>query len=70
MAKEGEDDGDLPIVNFEAISEDEIAANTGDENDADLRHGGPGTGPAQSGGGGPTSVGDLCIVSLILSSLL
>jgi hypothetical protein len=35
MAEEGEDDGDLPIINFEAISEDEITANTGDENDAD-----------------------------------
>jgi hypothetical protein len=35
MDEEGEDDGDLPIVNFEAISEDEITANTGDENDAD-----------------------------------
>jgi hypothetical protein len=35
MAKESEDDGDLPIINFEAISEDEITANAGDENDAD-----------------------------------
>jgi hypothetical protein len=35
MAEEGEDDGDLPIINFEAISEDEITANAGDENDAD-----------------------------------
>jgi uncharacterized protein YecT (DUF1311 family) len=35
MAKEGEDDGDFPIVNFETISEDEITANAGDENDAD-----------------------------------
>jgi hypothetical protein len=35
MAEEGEDDGDHPIVNFEAISEDEITANAGDENDAD-----------------------------------
>jgi hypothetical protein len=35
MAEEGEDDGDLPIVNFEAISEDEITANAGDENNAD-----------------------------------
>jgi hypothetical protein len=35
MAEEGEDDGDLPIVNSEAISEDEITANAGDENDAD-----------------------------------
>jgi hypothetical protein len=35
MGKEGEDDGDLPIVNFEVISEDEITANASDENDAD-----------------------------------
>jgi hypothetical protein len=35
MAEEGEDDGDLLIINFEAVSEDEITANTGDENDAD-----------------------------------
>jgi hypothetical protein len=35
MAEEGEGDGDLPIINFEAISEDEITANAGDENDAD-----------------------------------
>jgi hypothetical protein len=35
MAEEDEDDGDLPIVNFEAVSEDEITANAGDENDAD-----------------------------------
>jgi hypothetical protein len=34
-AEEGEDDGDLPIVDFEAISKDEITANIGDENDAD-----------------------------------
>jgi hypothetical protein len=35
MAEEGEDDGDLPIINFEAVSEDEIIANAGDENDID-----------------------------------
>jgi uncharacterized protein YecT (DUF1311 family) len=35
MAEEGEDDGDFPIINFETISEDEITANAGDENDAD-----------------------------------
>jgi hypothetical protein len=35
MAEEGEGDGDLPINNFEAISEDEITANAGDENNAD-----------------------------------
>jgi hypothetical protein len=35
MAEEGEDDGDLPIIEFEAVSEDEVTANAGDENDAD-----------------------------------
>jgi hypothetical protein len=35
MAEEGEDDGDLPIINFEAVFEDEITANAGDESDAD-----------------------------------
>jgi hypothetical protein len=35
MAEEGEDDGDHPLVNFEAIFEDEITANAGDKNDAD-----------------------------------
>jgi hypothetical protein len=35
MAEEGEDDGDLPHVNFEVISEDEITANAGDKNDTD-----------------------------------
>jgi hypothetical protein len=35
IAEEGEDDGDLPIVEFDAVSEDESIANAGDENDAD-----------------------------------
>jgi hypothetical protein len=35
MAEEDEDDGDLPIINFEAVSEDEITTNAGDENNAD-----------------------------------
>jgi hypothetical protein len=35
MAEEGEDGGDFPIDDFEAISADEITANAGDENDAD-----------------------------------
>jgi hypothetical protein len=35
MAEEGEDDGDLPIDKFDAVSEDEAIANAGDENDAD-----------------------------------
>jgi hypothetical protein len=35
MAEEGEDDGDLPIVEFDAISKDEATANTSNENDVD-----------------------------------
>jgi hypothetical protein len=35
MAEEDEDDGDLPIDEFDAVSEDEATANAGDENDAD-----------------------------------
>jgi hypothetical protein len=35
MVEEGEDDGDLPIINFETVFEDEITANAGDENDTD-----------------------------------
>jgi hypothetical protein len=35
MAEEGEDDGGFPTIDFEAVSEDEATANTGDENDAD-----------------------------------
>jgi hypothetical protein len=35
MAEGGEDDGGFPIVDFEAVYEDEITANAGDENDAD-----------------------------------
>jgi hypothetical protein len=35
MAEEGEDGGDFPVDNFDVISEDEITANVGDENDAD-----------------------------------
>jgi hypothetical protein len=35
MAEEGENDGCFPIVDFEAVSEDEITANAGNENDAD-----------------------------------
>jgi hypothetical protein len=35
MAEEGEDDGGLPLIDFEAVSDDEITANAGDENDVD-----------------------------------
>jgi hypothetical protein len=34
MAEEGKDDGDLSINDFDAVSEDEATANTGDEDDA------------------------------------
>jgi hypothetical protein len=37
MAEEGEDDGSFPIVDFEAVSEDEATANAGDENDANRK---------------------------------
>jgi hypothetical protein len=35
MAEEGKDDGDLPIIEYNTVSEDEATANAGDENDAD-----------------------------------
>jgi hypothetical protein len=35
MVEEGKDDGDLPIIEFDAVSKDEATANAGDENDAD-----------------------------------
>jgi hypothetical protein len=35
MAEEGDDDGDLPIDELDAVSEDEAIANAGDEDDAD-----------------------------------
>jgi hypothetical protein len=35
MAEEGEDDGDLPIAEFDDVSKDEVIANTGAQNDAD-----------------------------------
>jgi hypothetical protein len=35
MAAEGEDDGNLPIVALDMISEDEATANTSDKNDTD-----------------------------------
>jgi hypothetical protein len=35
MAEEGEGDGDSPITKFDDVSEDEVTANAGAENDAD-----------------------------------
>jgi hypothetical protein len=34
MVEEGEDDDDFPIIEFDAVSEDEVTANVGDETDA------------------------------------
>jgi hypothetical protein len=69
MAEEGEDDGDLPIVEFDAVSEDEATANTDDENDAIVRHGGPRTELAQLTEGGSMSACGPCIASLTPNSL-
>jgi hypothetical protein len=69
MAEGGEDGGDLPIDNLDVISEDEITANISDENDADREARRARNRPAQSGGGGLTSEGDLCIASSTLSLL-
>jgi hypothetical protein len=35
MEEEGEDDGNFPIVEFDAVSEDEVPANAGRENNTD-----------------------------------
>jgi hypothetical protein len=35
MVEEGEDDGDWPIIEFDAVSEDEATANADNENDTD-----------------------------------
>jgi hypothetical protein len=68
MAEEGEDDGDLPIVEFDAVSEDEATAKATRMTPI-VRHGGPGTGLAQLTEGGSMSACDPCIASLTLNSL-
>jgi hypothetical protein len=35
MAEEGKDDGDFPIIEFDAVSEDEVTADNGDETDTE-----------------------------------
>jgi hypothetical protein len=35
MAEEGEGDGNFPVIDFEAVSKDEVTANAGDENNTD-----------------------------------
>jgi hypothetical protein len=69
MAEEGEDDGDLPIVEFDAVSEDEAIANAGDENDADRKARRTRTELARPTEGGSMSACDLCIASLMPNSL-
>jgi hypothetical protein len=63
MEEEGEDDGDLPIVEFDAISEDEATANDGDENNADREARRARNRARTVREGGSTSACDLCIVS-------
>jgi hypothetical protein len=70
MAEESEDDGNLPIINFEAIFEDEITANAGDKNDADREARRARNRARTIRRRMATSVGGLCIVSLTLSSPL
>jgi hypothetical protein len=69
VAEEGEDNGDLPIVEFDAVSEDEATTNAGNKNALIMRHGGPGTGLAQLAEGGSMSACDPCIASLTPNSL-
>jgi hypothetical protein len=69
MAEEGEDDGDLPIVEFDAVSEDEATANAATRMTLIARHGGRGTQLAQLTEGGLMSACDLCIMSLTPNSL-
>jgi hypothetical protein len=59
MTEEGEDDGDLPIVEFDAATRMTPI----------VRHGGPGIELAQPAEGGSMSGCDLCIASFTPNSL-
>jgi hypothetical protein len=69
MAEEGEDDGDLPIVEFDAVSKNEATANAGDENDADREARRTRNRARAATEGGSMSTCDLCIASLTPNSL-
>jgi hypothetical protein len=68
MAEEGEDDGNFPIVDFEAVSEDEATANASDENDTDHEAWRARNRAHTIRWRRAMSVGDLCIASLIPNS--
>jgi hypothetical protein len=70
MAEEGEDHGVFPSSDLKRSLKTRSQPTPVTRTMPIVRRAGPGTGPAQSGGGGPTSVGDLCIASLTLSSPL
>jgi hypothetical protein len=66
MAEEGEDDGNLPIIELDMISENEATANTGDKNDTDheaRRARNRARVVRRRRVGGSTSACNLCIVS-------
>jgi hypothetical protein len=67
MAEEGEDDGDFPIIEFDAISEDEVTANIGDKTDADREARRARNRARTIRRRRSTSAGDLCITSLTLN---
>jgi hypothetical protein len=69
MAEEGDNDGDLPIDELDAVSEDEATANTGDKDDTVVRRGGLGIGLALLAEGGSMSACDPCIANLTPNSL-
>jgi hypothetical protein len=63
MAEEGEDDGNLPIIELDVISEDEATANVGDENDTDHEARRAKNRARAVREGGSTSACNLCIAS-------
>jgi hypothetical protein len=63
MAEEGEDDGNLPIIELDVISEDEATANADDKNDADHEARRAKNRARAVREGGSTSACNLCIAS-------
>jgi hypothetical protein len=68
MAEEGEDMATSPSSNSILYLKMRSQPTPATRTTPIVRRGGPGIEPAQSGGGGSTSAGDLCIASLTLSS--
>jgi hypothetical protein len=69
ITEEGEDCGNFPIETLKRSLKMRSRPTSVTRTTPIVRRGGPGTGPAQSGGGGLTSEGDLCIASSTLSLL-